>query len=192
MVFQLTSSRRGWHTAVPRFTPAKSFQLTSSRRGWLSHRMKQENQYYFNSHPHEEDDEHQRKMKPHGKHFNSHPHEEDDGWVIMIPMPSQAFQLTSSRRGWQCATALVGLEPTFQLTSSRRGWLWLWVEYRWDKNFNSHPHEEDDFMAPQICINAIFQLTSSRRGWRSELQHSDILQAYFNSHPHEEDDHLTV
>ena len=55
-------------------------------------------------------------------------------------------------------------------------------------NFNSHPHEEDDiFMAPRICINAIFQLTSSRRGWRP----TKWIPGYcgdFNSHPHEEDD----
>ena len=33
---------------------------------------------YFNSHPHEEDDYSERKTYTLGKHFNSHPHEEDD------------------------------------------------------------------------------------------------------------------
>ena len=56
VIFQLTSSRRGW-----RFLSAPSlvqflFQLTSSRRGWLSFSWWRLLPGYFNSHPHEEDD----------------------------------------------------------------------------------------------------------------------------------------
>ena len=77
------------------------------------------------------------------------------------------------------------------------------------ENFNSHPHEEDDFhmkpcadtqeisthiltkrMTIAICsatAESLFQLTSSRRGWQ-RIRTASIAIEYFNSHPHEEDD----
>ena len=76
------------------------FQLTSSRRGWLTILIRRRTQWYFNSHPHEEDDDVFVRMinglyisthiltkrmtiresvrKLIALHFNSHPHEEDD------------------------------------------------------------------------------------------------------------------
>ena len=188
------------------------FQLTSSRRGWL---VREAFIYYtshFNSHPHEEDDNVHwwrcciseisthiltkrmtrwkwlldtwpyisthiltKRMTRHFPlflllyhHFNSHPHEEDD------------------QEGCICIRAQV--------------------------YFNSHPHEEDDVVntATKKALE-IFQLTSSRRGWLcgSSPQLSSIFisthiltkrmtlfclrpcrtDLYFNSHPHEEDDH---
>ena len=38
----------------------------------------------------------------------------------------------------------------------------------WESNFNSHPHEEDDYPRPFF----------------------PFISEYFNSHPHEEDDRL--
>ena len=77
------------------------------------------------------------------------------------------------------------------------------------ENFNSHPHEEDDFhmkpcadtqeisthiltkrMTIAICsatAESLFQLTSSRRGCQ-RIRTASIAIEYFNSHPHEEDD----
>ena len=120
-------------------------------------------------------------------YFNSHPHEEDDDLAPFVKMSfvisthiltkrmttfasiawiKTIFQLTSSRRGWPVVWVLHTGKRIFQLTSSRRGW---------------HPEDwaEDS--------KNIFQLTSSRRGWRSLLF---LIRAcmYFNSHPHEEDD----
>ena len=75
---------------------------------------------YFNSHPHEEDDNLWRERYQQKEHFNSHPHEEDDlswysiNWTLSISThiltkrmtrlesvydESVKFQLTSSRRG---------------------------------------------------------------------------------------------
>ena len=56
------------------------FQLTSSRRGWRNGKSKRiRNWIYFNSHPHEEDDVCQVARRfVHIPNFNSHPHEEDD------------------------------------------------------------------------------------------------------------------
>ena len=78
VLFQLTSSRRGWlahrwhrklltpistHILTKRMTysiikiaVSTVFQLTSSRRGWPWQQKQLTWQFYFNSHPHEEDD----------------------------------------------------------------------------------------------------------------------------------------
>ena len=54
--FQLTSSRRGWRGFEAVSFMSNSFQLTSSRRGWHSRTIMLMSKKYFNSHPHEEDD----------------------------------------------------------------------------------------------------------------------------------------
>ena len=165
------------------------FQLTSSRRGWRNSATYPLKGTYFNSHPHEEDDVAAIKeivtmmdisthiltkrmtLWRHGItvlsiYFNSHPHEEDDCNVFVSVVTISRFQLTSSRRGW----------PIFLFVLSR------------SDNFNSHPHEEDDcdpvvqpyfgiisthiLTKRMTCLvvrqvyGTIFQLTSSRRGWR--------------------------
>ena len=56
---------------------------------------------YFNSHPHEEDDYTSIFNILIEYYFNSHPHEEDDVVPIMAEKLVEAFQLTSSRRGWR-------------------------------------------------------------------------------------------
>ena len=76
--FQLTSSRGGWHLySVPSASPLL-FQLTSSRGGWRSCIW----------------------TSVYGEHFNSHPHEEDDHDERICTGQVHAFQLTSSRGGW--------------------------------------------------------------------------------------------
>ena len=74
------------HILTKRMTPASApcpspleFQLTSSRRGWRNLRVHPRIHSYFNSHPHEEDDE-----------------------GIEDELRAAIFQLTSSRRGWPC------------------------------------------------------------------------------------------
>ena len=85
-------------------------------------------------------------------------------------------------------SSTVSSNDAFQLTSSRRGWHALeHYSQHFSKNFNSHPHEEDDFistpfsggnyisthiltkrMTTRIFVQIRilrFQLTSSRRGW---------------------------
>ena len=121
-VFQLTSSRRGWHDFHVTFidcisisthiltkrmtqeafgeTVGVTFQLTSSRRGWLNWEENFQFQQIFQL------TSSRRGWRNDGRscawriYFNSHPHEEDDGWLLS-----------------ETAGAL---------------------------HFNSHPHEEDD------------------------------------------------
>ena len=89
-VFQLTSSWRGWRglTSVSLFRLV--FQLTSSWRGWQISANSSDYQSHFNSHPHEEDDH-----NPSGY----------AGYIV-------TFQLTSSWRGW-----LAALGPVFSIIS---------------------------------------------------------------------------
>ena len=169
------------------------FQLTSSRRGWPYEFVEWYECCNFNSHPHEEDDavdyaeKHYNVISTHiltkrmtrritttfmvSDYFNSHPHEEDDSYLVLITEQEDAFQLTSSRRGWPKKTSKQRKWQLFQLTSSRRGWPLLFIAFAQSlQYFNSHPHEEDDSAS------------------RSFL---DFLK-YFNSHPHEEDDVRSV
>ena len=85
-IFQLTSSRRGWQYQAEIKRGKNVFQLTSSRRGWrttsislhLTHsisthiltkrmtyswHLKSVLTRYFNSHPHEEDDDPQNEFR---------------------------------------------------------------------------------------------------------------------------------
>ena len=186
------------------------FQLTSSRRGWRLRRRYRITGWYFNSHPHEEDDNFNNLLRS-GIDISTHiltkrmtEDLERDGAVDDISTHIltkrmtricpvfilwQIFQLTSSRRGWQKPVDNSEQMEEFQLTSSRRGWRrpGRWQGKNW--NFNSHPHEEDDFtetgkryrylISTHILTKrmtaisldskhncSIFQLTSSRRGWR--------------------------
>ena len=168
--------------------------------------------WYFNSHPHEEDDCNRCSNVIRIKHFNSHPHEEDDTLFSLYIFIHWLFQLTSSRRGWLRVSSYY---------------------YVIHFHFNSHPHEEDDQLSREGCTEkGIFQLTSSRRGWLVRVRpiaqnvaisthiltkrmtdrivyicqwfsiSTHILTKrmtviwmsltlnwpYFNSHPHEEDD----
>ena len=99
--FQLTSSRRGWLWFQKHTTAKQTFQLTSSRRGWrCNFPLRAVPLWYFNSHPHEEDDQLRDYFSCSQTHFNSHPHEEDDEYTAKIMSMFLTFQLTSSRRGW--------------------------------------------------------------------------------------------
>ena len=98
------------------------FQLTSSRRGWLIFFWFYLSIFfYFNSHPHEEDDSVRYNLKRHEVYFNSHPHEEDDcgrgglDWDDVISTHILTKRMTQS---YQLLRYLL----LFQLTSSRRGW----------------------------------------------------------------------
>ena len=119
------------------------FQLTSSRRGWLQAFARCSQHDHFNSHPHEEDDRFADNMK---EIYNISTHiltkrmtayeqalknvvaisthiltkrmtiQEDDANANIT------FQLTSSRRGWLPIEGTFDGDRAFQLTSSRRGW----------------------------------------------------------------------
>ena len=173
------------------FNPVRKrviFQLTSSRRGWPNIPLSLLRYHYFNSHPHEEDDCFLFCLIQPVNHFNSHPHEEDDRPIIgSNPSKCISTHILTKRMTLSQKNVMSG--KPFQLTSSRRGWLQplrfpVRLQY-----FNSHPHEEDDQSHRLMCKGWLgFQLTSSRRGW---LYHSSDpgSSEHFNSHPHEEDDY---
>ena len=189
VIFQLTSSRRGWHGGKKCNLCVYEFQLTSSRRGW---QLKLRNNKQI-------------------KYFNSHPHEEDDIGSCPICIATRIFQLTSSRRGWPVSLILHHAHTIFQLTSSRRGWHWPDTNtfrtgisthiltkrmtmtqtgqnssYRY---FNSHPHEEDDLAGNGGIHNELY-FNSHPHEEDDRASGNDLCtaKAYFNSHPHEEDD----
>ena len=143
-LFQLTSSRGGWHNFFRYHIHQVVFQLTSSRGGWLRFGLVLQSLAHFNSHPHEEDDSTSEAIAEYREHFNSHPHEEDDNCGKYIQPTSSISTHILTRRMthstpfgsfpcnisthiltrrmtavWTC----VAISGTFQLTSSRGGWL---------------------------------------------------------------------
>ena len=164
---------------------------------------------HFNSHPHEEDDLllawniHTQSISTHiltkrmtafllllHMNMNISTHILTKRMTIFFMAIAQIgiFQLTSSRRGWPKCWPIHIKWITFQLTSSRRGWPNRKQSSFASKNFNSHPHEEDDLLQHFFRLPTIsFQLTSSRRGWQVCIVLLS-LPGHFNSHPHEEDD----
>ena len=121
-------------------------------------------------------------------YFNSHPHEEDDIGSCPICIATRIFQLTSSRRGWPVSLILHHAHTIFQLTSSRRGWHWpdtntfrtgisthiLTKRMTWRyKRASDHRSISTHILTKRMTI----QTDSSMPSWIN-----------FNSHPHEEDD----
>ena len=129
LIFQLTSSRRGWRyisdnrifliyfNSHPHeeddvgiesiFLGLAIFQLTSSRRGWRFYPCKSSKRSHISTHILTKrmtgSVVRYRLIK---NDFNSHPHEEDDQHLSQSPFSYRIFQLTSSRRGWHSANVL--------------------------------------------------------------------------------------
>ena len=145
-IFQLTSSRRGWRqkSFLSDLTVYISTHILTKRMTWPRRKMEvhwgisthiltkrmtftcpctHNITFYFNSHPHEEDDCYRCISLPTWRYFNSHPHEEDDRRV------QQAFQCP-----WYFNSHPHEEDDTIRLTA--RGYRYY---------FNSHPHEEDDY-----------------------------------------------
>ena len=167
-------------------------------------------------------------------YFNPHPHTEDDAKTTASWTPASEFQSTSSHGGWQRNFAIVGLTMEFQSTSSHGGWpeqagveadevgISIHILTRrmtrpflpvliGTNHFNPHPHTEDDSSTamPEIS-KARFQSTSSHGGWHSWAKHETdgyVISIHiltrrmtlcrlwrpapatdFNPHPHTEDD----
>ena len=100
-LFQLTSSRRGWHDA-------RNWRITPKRN--------------FNSHPHEEDDEYHHERLERRKYISTHILTKRMTLQTAFTRIVSIFQLTSSRRGWRWYFGVWKTSSIFQLTSSRRGW----------------------------------------------------------------------
>ena len=121
-------------------------------------------------------------------YFNSHPHEEDDNetWVYGYLSDISTHILTKRMTWTSLLFICIHLHISTHILTKRMTRFRAYVtSYR--QHFNSHPHEEDDDEDGFETSLAVFQLTSSRRGWQRSVQHRR-QRDYFNSHPHEEDD----
>ena len=187
-IFQLTSSRRGWLTQQVNSITEDAFQLTSSRRGWHCNLRFCFGSFYFNSHPHEEDDNVSRFLNP-SLYISTHilTKRMTKMFVYIISSTSISthiltkrmtvsyhlgkvpllFQLTSSRRGWPYFSGFVIVTIPFQLTSSRRGWLYNQYHVPYTTCISTH------ILTKRMTLNQTAAL---------------LCYFYFNSHPHEEDD----
>ena len=163
-------------------------------------------------------------------YFNSHPHEEDDDRLIPVCYLRDISTHILTKRMTIYSDTPLGLAiiSTHILTKRMTEQEWRCAK---EQYFNSHPHEEDDGELYGTVEHFIFQLTSSRRGWQNGIKiqlgmikfqltssrrgwqsppsRSFMItvfqltssrrgwrcgctqinqKAYFNSHPHEEDD----
>ena len=121
-----------------------TFQLTTSRRGRRHAQITICPPAYFNSLPHAEVDRLENCCFPRNQNFNSLPHAEVDRVLSADKAVYVLFQLTTSRRGRQFATAHHMTDLEFQLTTSRRGRQNSNVNDLERNHFNSLPHAEVD------------------------------------------------
>ena len=164
----ILTKRMTQHTTLI-YTPVV-FQLTSSRRGWHWTFFNVTGISYFNSHPHEEDDV--------PTFWDVLPLDISTHILTkrMTPLiyPNLRYRHISTHILTKRMTSWLNEaeeELKFQLTSSRRGWQPQSLCHHIQAYFNSHPHEEDDVTNIQTIFRWLFQLTSSRRGWR----HRELL-----------------
>ena len=168
VLFQLTSSRRGWLGGYFNTVAGWIFQLTSSRRGWPSEKSHFWCPHYFNSHPHEEDDGKNLDHRLLMEYFNSHPHEEDD-FKTHTGCNKRAISthiLTKRMTGcelWRDGKKYISTH----ILTKRMTILTWYVCYC----ICISTHILTKRMTAMVLKNLItrtFQLTSSRRGWRKQ------------------------
>ena len=139
LVFQLTSSRRGWRRNNRRLFYRKYISThILTKRMTLRRNTKELVPMYFNSHPHEEDDVIDIANSLETIYFNSHPHEEDDdiffSFFFCIIISTHILTKRMTSLPFICVIE----NWIFQLTSSRRGWLFLWHVWSWQSCISTH------------------------------------------------------
>ena len=167
--------------------------------------------FYFNSHPHEEDDGSSLARCGSHYHFNSHPHEEDDNSETEDAYASgiSTHILTKRMTPITSPSCIASDISTHILTKrmTRR----LRPSVLAIMHFNSHPHEEDDrtfvslfhhdiFISTHILTKRMTVIPVSMSVALAISTHiltkrmtclypiGRPISGYFNSHPHEEDD----
>ena len=143
--FQLTASRRGWPCSRPHVSTDQNYFNSQPHEEAdplvfpYSHL-----QTYFNSQPHEEADRDFICRTGICMYFNSQPHEEADFLCQMLcDIPRISTHSLTKRLTLKELSGLL-FQTIFQLTASRRGWqcfAQLSIQF-W--HFNSQPHEEAD------------------------------------------------
>ena len=144
------------------------FQLTSSRRGWpYSYVSSRQRLRYFNSHPHEEDDtllwglRHFIYISTHiltkrmttrkntsktGCNISTHIlTKRMTGFCAVLHQPHNISTHILTKRMTIFVCIVSPALKVFQLTSSRRGWPYVAITLPTVPYFNSPPHEEDDW-----------------------------------------------
>ena len=190
--FQLTSSRRGWHGI---FATVSDIIFISTHI--LTKRMTYTSifniliEYYFNSHPHEEDEGILPFLRKTGEGISTH-------------ILTKRMTLRTARRYCVVSISTHILTKRMTVRSIRRR---TWFLY-----FNSHPHEEDDtapplwrgvFIISTHILTKRMTYTKPEKLWVWSIsthiltkrmtisrQESTASHWHFNSHPHEEDDPL--
>ena len=176
IIFQLTSSRRGWRFMNHICMQRSIFQLTSSRRGWRTVYFR--NVIYFNSHPHEEDDQmegpgktavHNETISTHiltkrmtalcsspesQTHFNSHPHEEDDLYLVCCWRSLADISTHILTKRMTVRSTSGGSPPVISTHILTKRMTYIWI----------------------FKATILFQLTSSRRGWTNEWVRNTAFQ----------------
>ena len=123
-------------------------------------------------------------------YFNSHPHEEDDGF------PQCAFQsdtfisthiLTKRMTGDEYSNYIPIIISTHILTKR------MTVNHNHfsifqSLYFNSHPHEEDDNIHSRSTWNYVISTHILTKRMTQRVLYNYTRTSHFNSHPHEEDD----
>ena len=193
---------------------ARLFQLTSSRRGWHRGHNVTAGCQHFNSHPHEEDDVKIIMSLISARHFNSHPHEEDDThWIGAFRFFFISTHILTKRMTSCFVKLFIIWHISTHILTKRMTARWFWkrnrtnisthiltkrmtvrstLEVGYKTYFNSHPHEEDDNLPwflqfRQVCIST--HILTKRMTCCASFVCNRLK--YFNSHPHEEDDHAT-
>ena len=130
-------TKRMTHSTCVLLMQQRAFQLTSSRRGWPLLLPDWQHMWYFNSHPHEEDDSSRFRISTLSEYFNSHPHEEDD-WNPTISDKKQRISTHILTKRMTDANGNTVVALTFQLTSSRRGWPGTDIQRYRIQNISTH------------------------------------------------------
>ena len=165
------------------------FQLTSSRRGWQESLCSIHVVVYFNSHPHEEDDGNCCINEMNLEIFQLTSSRRGWPFTSLSWFYNKVFQLTSSRRGWLLFAYEATVLPIFQLTSSRRGWrycrncLCYTDTFQLTSSRRGWPFAGTTCPLPMSISTHI--LTKRMTAFFLLIQ---VMDHHFNSHPHEEDD----
>ena len=123
-------------------------------------------------------------------HFNSHPHKEDDGLCASVWFCMLISTHILTKRMTYFPLFCFALNPISTHILTKRMTTHDRLSVPHQSHFNSHPHEEDDYLFAHLLV--------LHHHFNSHPHEEDdcirlcfhIVELYFNSHPHEEDDVL--
>ena len=177
-IFQLTASRRGWLSFSPSEYNSTAFQLTASRRGWRAWSNVLHGSWHISTHSLTKRLTSLRLSCFVLSDISTHSLTKRLTSSKLDNTQSIIFQLTASRRGWQCFQLLHNVQDHFNSQPHEEADRHPWWKPCMDIYFNSQPHEEADLLAIKKYSNYKFQLTASRRGWPPALPQFFLLPQF--------------